>query len=66
MNKYEISKIYHHIIESEKRLLLENISNKLLHLELKKNNSIKTKCLKRIVKKSFLNFIELNYELILN
>ena len=32
----EISKIHYHIIESEKKLLLENISSELLDLELKK------------------------------
>ena len=53
----EISRIHHHIIKSEKKkILLENISNDLLDLEFKKNNSIKAKCLNRIAKKIFPKF----------
>ena len=52
----EISRIHHHIIKSEKKIEKENISNDLLDLELKKNNSIKAKCLNRIAKKIFPKF----------
>ena len=45
----EISKIHHHIIESEKNYYWKIFQKK-------KKNSIKTKCLKRIVKKIFCNF----------
>ena len=54
----EIDKIQNYITESNKKLteesnredLIDELSNKLLRLEFKKNNSIKTKCLKYIVK----------------
>ena len=55
----EISKIQNFIVkvnkklteESTKNFLIDEISNKLLGLEFKKDNSIKTKCLKYVVKK---------------
>ena len=55
----EISKIQNHITklpkkltgESTKKSLIDELSNKLLRLEFKSNNSIKTKCLKYVVKK---------------
>ena len=37
-----------------KKSLIEELSNKLLRLEFKSNNSIKTKCLKYVVKKILL------------
>ena len=37
--------------ESIKKYLINELSNKLLRLEFKSNNSIKTKCLKYAVKK---------------
>ena len=37
--------------ESTKKFLIDKISNKLLILGFKKDNSIKTKCLKYVVKK---------------
>ena len=49
------NKIFRHTKESNKKLnkisLIEKISLRLLELEFKSNNSIKTKCLKWIVKK---------------
>ena len=54
----EISRIQNYIIKSNKKLtekstkkfLIDGIPNKLLILEFKKDNSIKTKCLKYVVK----------------
>ena len=54
-----INEIYRHIKKSTKKLteestkicLIEELSNKLLRLEFKSNNSVKTKCLKFVVKK---------------
>ena len=50
----EICKIHHYIIESKEKLNKESLRDKtsirLLKLEFKSNNSIKTKCLKWIVK----------------
>ena len=54
----EIGKIQNYITkptkklteESAKKSLIDEISNKLLRLEFKSNNSIKTKCLKYVVK----------------
>ena len=37
--------------KSTKKSLIDELSNKLLRLEFKSNNSIKTKCLKHVVKK---------------
>ena len=52
----QICKIHHHIVESNKKLtkksLIDKLSIKLLGLEFKSNNSIKTKCLQYIVKKN--------------
>ena len=39
--------------KSTKKSLIDELSNKLLRLEFKSNNSIKTKCLKCVVKKIF-------------
>ena len=55
----EINKIYRHINKStiqqteqkSKESLIHNLSKGLLELEFKKNNQIKTKCLKWIAKK---------------
>ena len=50
----EISKIQNHITESTKKLtkttVIDDVSSGLLELEFTKNNSIKTKCLRYIVK----------------
>ena len=47
----EIGKIENYIVKSTKKSLIGELSNKLLRLEFKSNNSIKTKCLKYVVKK---------------
>ena len=46
----EINKIHRHIKKSNKNLLTDNISQQLLNLEFKVDHSIKSKCLKWIVK----------------
>ena len=51
----DINEIHRHIKKSTKKStkksLIDELSNKLLRLEFKSNNSIKTKCLKYVVKK---------------
>ena len=47
----EISNIHKHIKKSTKKLLIDNLSKRLLGLEFKSNHSIKSKCLKWIVKR---------------
>ena len=47
----EINKIHRHIKKPTKKSLIDDISKRLLELELKSNHSIKSKCLKWIVKK---------------
>ena len=47
-----INEIHRHIKKSKKSLI-EELSNKLLRLEFKSNNSIKEKCLKYVVKHVF-------------
>ena len=55
----EISRIQNYVVaankklteESTKKYLIDEVSNKLLRLEVKSNNSIKTKRLKYVVKK---------------
>ena len=44
------------IDKSKEKSLIDKISRKLLELEFKSNNSIKTKCLKYIVKTYFLQY----------
>ena len=59
-----INQIYMHIIrwtkkqteKSTKKSLINDLSNSLLELELKPNHSIKSKCLKWIVKKYYLQY----------
>ena len=46
----EIGKIQNHIIEPAKKSLIDDLSKRLLELEFKSNHSIKSKCLKWIVK----------------
>ena len=46
----EISKINRHIKKSTKKSLIDDLSKRLLELEFKSNHSIKSKCLKWIVK----------------
>ena len=45
-----INRIYMHIIKSTKKSLIDDLSKRLLELEFKSNHSIKSKCLKWIVK----------------
>ena len=60
----EINKIHRHINQSTiqqteqktKESLIDNLSEGLLELEFKQNNSIKSKCLKWIVKKILPNY----------
>ena len=52
----EINKIHRHIKKSSKKSLIEKISKRLLELEFVKNHSIKSKCLKWIVKKYSLHY----------
>ena len=47
----EINKIHRHIKKSTKKLLIDDLPKRLLELEFKSNHSIKTKCLKWIVRK---------------
>ena len=61
-----INQIYMHIIESTekqiqkstKNLLINDLSKSLLELKFEKNHQIKSKCLKGIVKKIFLDYKE--------
>ena len=46
----EINKIHRHIKKSSKKSLVDKISKRLLELEFKSNHSIKSKCLKWVVK----------------
>ena len=46
----EMNKIHKHIKKSTKKLLIDVLSKTLLEVEFKSNHSIKTKCLKSIVK----------------
>ena len=52
----EISRIHNYIINSREKSLLKIISTRLLGLEFKSDNSVKTKCLKWIVKKIIPEF----------
>ena len=54
----EINKIHRHIKKSTKNVLINDLSKKLLELEFKSNHSIKSKCLKWIVKKVLPNYKE--------
>ena len=51
-----IKQIYMHIIKSTKKSLIDDLSKRLLELEFKSNHSIKSKCLKWIVKNILLNY----------
>ena len=46
-----INKINRHIKKSTKKSLIDDFSKSLLELEFQKHNSIKSKCLKYVVKK---------------
>ena len=47
----EINKIHRHIKKSSRQYLIDRISKRLLELEFKLNQLIKSKCLKWIVRK---------------
>ena len=47
----EINNIHRHIKKSTKKSLIHHLSKQLLELEFKSNHSIKSKCLKWIVRK---------------
>ena len=47
----EINEIHKHIKKQTTKLLIDDLSKRLLGLEFKSNHSIKSKCLKWIVKK---------------
>ena len=47
----EINKIHRHIKKSSRKYLIDRISKRLLQLESKLNHSIKSKCLKWIIRK---------------
>ena len=55
----DIGKIQNHIIESTKKSLIDDLSKRLLKLEFKSNHSIKSKCLKWIVKNVLPNYKKL-------
>ena len=50
----EINKIHRHIKKSSRKYLIDRISKRLLELEFKLNHSIKSKCLKWIIRKILL------------
>ena len=52
----EINKIYRHIKKSTKKSVINNLSERLLELEFEKHNSIKSKCVKWIVKKILVDY----------
>ena len=54
----EINKIHRQIKKSSKKWLTDNISKRLLGLEFKPNHSIKSKCLKWIVKRILPDYKE--------
>ena len=51
-----INQIYTHIIKSTKKSLSDHLLKRLLELEVKSNYSIKSKCLKWIVKNILPNY----------
>ena len=51
-----INQIYTQIIKSTKKSLIDDLSKRLLELEFKSNHSIKSKCLKWIVKNILPNY----------
>ena len=53
-----IDKIQRHIEKSTKKLLIDDLSKRLIELEFKSNHSIKSMCLKWIVKTILLDYKE--------
>ena len=51
-----INQIYTQIIKSTKKSLIDDLSKRLLELEFKSNHSIKSKCLKWVVKNILPNY----------
>ena len=51
-----INQIYTHIIKSTKTSLINDLLKRLLELEFKSNDSIKSKCLKWIAKNILPNY----------
>ena len=56
-----INQIRMHIKQSTKKSLIDNLSKRLLGLEFKSNHSIKSKCLKWIVKNVLPTILGINY-----
>ena len=54
----EINKIHIPIKKSNKKSLIDDLSKRLLGLEFKSNHSVKSKCLKWIVKKILPDYKE--------
>ena len=52
----EINKIHRHIKKSTKKSLIDDISKRLLKLEFKQHNAIKSKCLKWIFENTLPNY----------
>ena len=52
----EIGKMQNQVIESTKKSLIDDLSKRLLELEFKSNHSIKSKCLKWVVKNILPNY----------
>ena len=52
----EINKIHRHTKKSTKKSLIDDLSKRLLELEFKSNYSIKSKCLKWVVKNILPNY----------
>ena len=51
-----INQIYKHIIKSTKKSLIDDLSKRLLEFEFKSNHSIKSKCLKWVVRNILPNY----------
>ena len=52
----EINKIHRHNKKSTKNLLIDDLSKRLLEIEFKSNRSVKSKCLKWVVKNILSNY----------
>ena len=53
---FDVGKIQNFSVKSTRKNVIHNISNKFINIKFKSNNNIKTKCLKYIVKKYYLNY----------
>ena len=54
----ELNEIHRHIKKSSKKSLIDDLSKRLLELEFTSNHSIKSKCLKWVVKKILPDYKE--------